>query len=176
MPKLQFSDLRSVDAISNNSFEIVIPNMPAGGGAEKTLTTNCKGFTMPGFTISRLEVIIQGFKTYNSAGNVVFPGTFSVTFQEDSSYTITTAIRAWMQVCAGTESGTVAGDKNSYARDILLRQYNPRGELAAEVTMVGAFPEAIGDNPLESTQTPTAMEVPVTFSFDICELGGVASR
>lgn len=176
MAKLAFSDLRGLDAIGNNSFLAAIANVPGAGGVEKKLAINCKGFVMPGLEVSRLEVVLQGFKFYNSAGNTVFPGQFTISFQEDSSYTISTAMRAWKEIVAGTESGTVAGNKNDYARDIVLTQFNPRGEPVGEITMYGCFPMTLPEISMESTQSPTPTELQITFSFDISKLGTVENR
>lgn len=176
MAKLAFSNYNAVDVIADNSFNLLVSAIPGAGGVEKKLSIQCKGFTMPGLEVSRLEVIIQGFKFYNSAGNTVFPGQFTVTFQEDSSYSIGSAFRAWKEVVAGTESGTTGGNKNDYARDIILQQLDPRGNVAGEVTLQGCYPMTLPEIVMQSTQTPTATEYQVTFSFDIAKLGSVDNR
>ena len=176
MARPSFSDYRSLDVIGNNSFEAIITDIPGASGVEKKLSIQCKGFTMPGLEISRLEVIIQGFRFFNSAGSTVFPGQFTITYLEDSSYTVHKALRAWKEICAGTISGTTGGSKADYSRDILLRQFNPAGEPVGSITMIGCFPMVLPDNPLESTQTPTSTEMAVTFSFDMSTLEGVTNR
>lgn len=176
MSKPTFSSFRSLNTLGNNSFECIITDVPAAGGTEKQLAIQCAGFTMPGLEISRLEVIMQGFKFYNSAGNTVFPGQFTITYLESSDYLVHKAMRAWKEVCAGTISGTTAGDKSTYARDITLRQYNPQGAIAGSVKMLGCYPITLPDNVMESTQSPTPTQLSITFSFDMSELDGVTNR
>lgn len=176
MPKPSFVDVRSLNTIGNNAFEMVLTGIPGAGGTEKQLAVQCSGFTMPGMEVSRLEVVLQGFRFFNSAGNTVFPGQFTVTYLESADYTVHKALRAWKEICAGTISGTTGGDKNDYARDITLRHYNPKGEIAGSVKMIGCFPMTLPDNILDSTQTPTPTSLAVTFSFDMSELDGVTNR
>lgn len=176
MPKPNFTDFRSLDVLGSNSFECIIADIPGAGGLEKKLSILCKGFTMPGLEVSRLEVVIQGFRFFNSSGSTVFPGQFTITYLEDSSYTVHKALRAWKEICAGTLSGTTGGPKADYSRNIILRQFNPEGQAVGEITMEGCFPMVLPDNPLESTQTPTPTEMAVTFSFDMSSLDGVTNR
>lgn len=176
MAKITFSDIRSLEALPDNAFEIIIPNMPGAGGLEKTVALNCKGFTIPGISIQRLEVVLQSFRVHNAAGNVVYPDTYIVQFQETSDLAITRAFKAWMNVCGGGESGTVGGNKQAYARDIILRQYNAQGVLAHEVSMVGSFPQLFSDARAQSTVTPGPVEVDITFSVDKITLTGLEDR
>lgn len=176
MPRPNLLDYRSLNVISNHQFEAIINSIPGAEGTEKNLSIKCKGFEMPGLEVSRLEVIIQGFKFYNSAGSTVFPGQFTITYLEDSAYSVHKIMRAWKESAAGTISGTTAGDKNAYSRDIILRQYNPQGEAVGELTMIGCFPFTLPATPLESTQSPTPTELQITFSFDMSTLAGVINR
>lgn len=176
MAKISFQDIRSFEALPNNAFEIIIPNMPGAAGSEKQVSILCKGFSIPGFTVQSLEVIIQSFKTYNAAGNVSFPGEYTVSFQEVKDGPIRRAFQAWMGVCGGSESGTTGGDKSAYARDIILRQYNAQGEIAVEINMQSSWPMRIQDVSAESTQSPTPIQIDITFHFDKYDLKGLSPR
>ena len=172
----QFSDYRSIDAIGNNAYEAIITDIPAAGGLDKLLTIKCHGFEIPGVEQSRLEIIMQGFKSYNAAGSSRYAGEFTIQYLEDSNYTVNKTMRAWKEFCAGTNSGTTGGNKVDYSRDIILRQYNPRGELAGEVIMIGCFPTKLPNTALTSTQSPEAVILDCTFSFDYHVLKSVQIR
>lgn len=176
MPKATFSQYRNLDIIGNNQFEAIILDVPGASGADKSLALKCQGFTMPGVTQGRLEVVVQGFKFYNSSGSTTFSGEFTINYFEDSDFSVMKTMRAWKEVAAGTESGTAGGNKSAYARDIVLRMYNPQGQPSGELTMFGCFPTVIPDLTAESTQTPGALTPSCSFSFDYHLLTGVSAR
>lgn len=176
MAKIQFQDIRSLEALPNNSYEILVPNIPGAAGAEKTISFVCKGFSIPNISVQSLEVIIQSFKTYNAAGNVVFPGEFTASFQELRDGPIRRAFQSWIDVCGGAESGTTGGEKSAYARDIILRQYNAQGELATEVKMLNSWPNNIAQITAESTTSPSPVQFDITFHYDRFDLTGLEYR
>lgn len=176
MAKISFTDISSLEALTNNAYEIIIPAIPGAAGLEKITSYTCKGFTIPGFSVQSLEVVIQSFKTYNAAGNVVYPGEFTVSFQELSDSPIRRAFQSWMNICGGSESGTVGGNKTDYAKNIILRQYNSQGEIATEIKMLASWPVRISDVSAESTQSPTPIQFDVTFHFDKYDLEGLEAR
>jgi hypothetical protein len=176
MARTKFSDVKSIDVIGNNLYEMIIPNIPGGSGVEKKLSIQCTGFEMPQIEVARLEVVVQGFRSHNSAGTTVFPGTFTASFVEDSSMSIYNAFRAWKEILAGTESGTTSGTKTDYSRDIILRVYNTRNDVACEVVMTGSFVQTIGAVSMQGTTAPDSVNVSITFSYDTCDLDAVTNR
>lgn len=171
-----FSQYRNLDVIGNNSYEALITDIPGASGADKALAFKVQGFSLPGVEQGRLEVVVQGFKFYNSSGSSIFSGQFNITYFEDADFSVNKTMRAWKEVTSGTESGTAGGNKSAYARDIILHLLNPQGVVSGELTVFGCFPVTIPELTAESTQTPNPLTPTISFSYDYHQLTGVSIR
>lgn len=177
MPRPNFSSYRDLDALGDNKYEAIITDIPGAlPGADKELILKCQGFVLPGAQQGRLTIPVQGFQFYNSSGSTIFTGTFSITYYEDSNFSVSKTMRAWKEVTAGTESGAAGGNKSAYARTIILRMYNPQDQPVGELSVFGCFPETIPEITAQASQTPGVVSLQIGFSFDYHSLAGVDLR
>ena len=163
-----------VDSFKNNLtnparvylWEIILPSL-IGGGDHLALTLRAQSTVIPGRSVGEILIPYKQTAGVKYPGKLTYTHTWDVTFVEGEDSRIFRAIHDWNQKIVDDFDGVGDGDSEIKA-DILLNLLTTKGQPYNLFKMVGAYPQAVGDIPLDYG-AEAQINFPVTFSFDAWE-------
>lgn len=165
MSKVTLTEMESIgDPLLSDSFEILIPNLPAGLNSQggRYFRMQCKTFTKPGATLE--EVLQEAYgHTLRFAGKKTFSGSISCEFNENSQMRIYTVLEDWVNVIRSTEY-QLGLFKSEYAVTATINIFDQKGAIKYAGELRGFFPKGLQD--LTFDGTAAAVPVNCDFSYD----------
>ena len=153
------------DSLSNNKFRLFIPDV--NGIKMSDMFYRVKSLNIPLSEEANVQEIgINGFVVRKSTGDTKHPSSFSVKIVDDSKMTVRERFKMWKEYCAETLDGKVQVGDDSYKKDLEVYVYTNDKRLIATYVVPGAWPTKINEISLESTQSPSDLEVDIEFCID----------
>lgn len=165
MAKVNLTELKSVgDPLLSDSFEVVIPNLPAGLDSEggRNFRIQCKTMLKPGQTIEEVLHEAHGH-TLRYAGRKTFTGSISIEFIENADMRIHRLLEDWTNIIRTTEDQR--GEfKDIYAVTAVLNIFDNKGATKVTYEIYGFWCKAVQD--LTFDGMGQVVPVNAEFSFD----------
>ena len=153
------------DSLSNNKFRLFIPDV--AGIKMSDMFYRVKSLNLPLAEEANVqEININGFQIRKSTGDTKQPSSFSVKIIDDSKMSVRDRIKMWKEYCAETLDGKVQVGDDSYKKDLEVYVYTNDKQLSKTYIIPGAWPTKVNEISLESTQSPSDIEVDVEFCID----------
>lgn len=135
---------------------------------------SCRAASIPGSSVSNLEIPYQGRKVY-CAGNRVFEP-WSVTVINDEDYSLRSVFEFWLGSINGHSSNTknsgVTSSPKSYQSDAIVKQYSQDNHIPIKTYIfVNLFPTEMSAIELDWNSTDSIEEFSVTFRYDYWRIG-----
>ena len=159
---LSLAEVRSAEPLRQYNYELIIPNVPNGGGGESLRIQNMNT-SIPGFSHEEFESN-RGGHVVKHAGRVTFPRALSATYEETEDMTITKILKAWHNLILNSETG-VGSPASTYKTQALLRIFKSDGSLSTTFKFTGFWCQDVADGSLDGG-SGEKVEVGVTFSYD----------
>lgn len=166
------NDFRSqlqFDGARPNYFEVqmAFPGNVLNAGTAATKTTfMAKSAELPASTMGGVTLYYFG-REVKVPGNRTF-SPWSITIIQDEDFVIRGAFESWMNLI-NSHVGNIRDPSmlNSlgYSVDCIVRQFGKRGNIIKEYDFIGAFPNTLGDVPLDWQSNDSIMEWPVTLEY-----------
>ena len=163
MGRTSLQDLRSLgDPLQQWNFDVVFPRFPAAGNA-RDMTYKAMSTNIPGAGLDKVATDLHGV-SLQYAGRAIYTHTWTCTFLETRDMGTRNKFLNWKELARSwtKNSGTY---KDVYSTTIQLLLYDDIPQVVRTVLIYGAFPETVGDSPLDGA-TSAAVTTEVTFSFD----------
>jgi hypothetical protein len=143
-----------------NRFEVVIPNLY---GDSRLVSLFCQGGSLPGATIAVKKQTLFG-PAYIRPGNINYGETLQLSFLCDKDMSIKKTFDTWIHTVINPSSFTV-NYKEDYSRDITIYQLDEKENYTYSVTLIDAFPVAMGALSLNQAALDRFHILPVTFAY-----------
>ena len=155
-------------------FKVTMSN-PIDNGADRDLEFMCESTSMPGSSISAIELPYFGRKI-KVAGDRTFEP-WQITVINDESFNIRNSMEAWHSAINRlTENvrGTASSAPSEYKRTASVTQYGRKGpgDVLRVYKYVGLFPTEISPIELDWNATDQIERFTVQFAYDYYELDG----
>ena len=141
-----------------NLFEVTISTPPVGSLSNFKFL--CKTTTIPTSVIAPISIPFMG-RDIKMAGDRTFD-TWSTTIINDEDFGIRNVLERWLD---HIKSHTQVKQKGKYKRTATVTQLDKQGEARKSYRFINAWPNAIGDTPLD-WGTDGLQEITLTFSYD----------
>ncbi|BAG41587.1 tail tube protein [Ralstonia phage phiRSL1] len=145
------------------NYDLFLPAIP-GTAETRQLTWRCMSTALPGSEVDRVDVQLHGVQlVYMGRRN--WSHSFNSTFLEAIDWATRDAFVAWMEAGrswvrnAGTESTT-------YKVNGQLVVYDDIPNVVKTVQVVGMWPQAIADVPLDGSQGGGHVSLEITWAYD----------
>lgn len=123
-------------------FSIDIPAIFGNNAKTATMTVFCASTSVPAYSL-KSKVIPGQPQTINVVEGCKYSD-WTVDFLSDDSHIIRSNLLTWAGI-AWDNNRKGASSPNSYKRALTVTQLNLKGQALAEYTLVGAYPETVGD-------------------------------
>lgn len=147
--------------------QLIFPPVAADSAASQAVTLLARAASIPPSTLGLIELSYFGRKL-KYPGDTTFPE-WTITVQNDENFTIWNAFTRWKQGLNGSVSNLrspIAATIPGYQTDIVVRQYSKIGGPAIKQwTLVGAYPQNVGDIQIDWSVNDTIEEFPVTLQY-----------
>jgi hypothetical protein len=175
MPRVSIDRARGLpDIMAASDFEFILGTIP-GGTSDRDMVVKCQQVSYPGMGQEAFEVPLHGHVMY-FRGRKTFPRNLSVTYLEDRTMDTTNQLESWFEYIVGTNSGTSAGYKRSYALDgPRLITYDTTGRAVKSVVFYGLQPQDKPDVQYDGSSS-AVYTISATFVYDFYEASGIALR
>jgi len=135
---------------------------------------SCRSASIPGSSVSNIEIPYQGRKVY-CAGNRVFEP-WTVTIINDEDYSIRSVFEFWLGSINGHSSNTknsgVTSSPRTYQSDAVVKQYSQDSEIPIKTYIFAhLFPTEMSQIELDWNSTDIIEEFSVTFRYDYWRIG-----
>jgi hypothetical protein len=153
-----------------NQFKVTLPfpGYSAVGGETADLAFLCTATSIPGMTLSTVQVPFRG-RVLNLVGDRTF-GAWSMTVLNDTDFKIYRGLERWMNgMNSHQENLGLFVDNagyNTYATNVEVKQLNQIGSTVKTYSLKNAFPSALSQIELSYDQATQIEEFTVTFQYD----------
>ncbi len=156
------------DAAQSWNFDLLFSQIPGSNISPENLTFKVKTTNIPGSSIEPVKIELHGVAK-QEAGRAIYEHTFTAVFMETIDYTTYLAFRQWRDYMRSWKknSGT---NSSAYKVRLELDMYDNAGNVMQTIVLVGSFPTAMTEIPLDGAQS-TVLDVSMTFSFDYIDDG-----
>ena len=162
----QFADALNASA-RPNQFQIHI-NFPAAvsGGLNANraaLYLTCQG-SIPQSTIEDIQIMFRG-KQYHEAGERTYsPWTCQI--YNGTDFKVRSALERWSHTILAAES-TAGNDRpRDYKQNVEIKHLDRNGHVLRTYTLIGAYPQEVGEIQLDFSQGNTIEQFSCTFVYD----------
>ena len=168
MARVSLTDILSIpDILSPDAFYLAITQVPGSGGDLRNLALKCLNCSIAGFSTEKITVPIHSHQR-NFRGRGIQPQTLSVTYYEDQTHDTWKIVKGWKEFMVGTISGNSQDFLKGYSTSATLEIYDHTGNTIHTMTFYNVFPTDVGDIAIDGSSS-SAMQIPVTFSYDYTE-------
>jgi hypothetical protein len=150
-----------------NLFEVIMPfpGIANPGDASSKFTFMCKATSLPGSTLSAVEVPYFG-RNVKLAGNRSFEE-WSTTVINDEDFAVHAGIVNWMNIIQAHEDNLqTAGGTSDYQVDAQVNQYGKTGELIKSVNFYNMWPMTLAGIELSWDPADALEEFEVSWQYD----------
>ena len=141
-------------------FEVFIPGPPEGDTT--TYLLRAQSASRPERSFGQIVIPFKQTPGVVYPGKDTVPHTWDVTFVEAEDRKLFTNFLNWMNRIINNRFGT---GNPIFKIDIYLHELNTDGTVANKIKMMGAYPQRMGDVPLDYSREEQMM-MPVTFAYD----------
>jgi hypothetical protein len=166
----QFSSQLKFGGARPTLFKIRMSN-PIDNTANELIEFMCESTSMPGSSISAIEVPYFGRKI-KLAGDRTFEP-WQITVINDEDFKVRNSMEAWHSAINGLASnlrGTTSSAPSLYKAQASVVQYGRKGEVLREYTYIGLFPTEISPIELDWNATDQIERFTVQFAYDYYEV------
>lgn len=169
MARTSFANVQALpDAAQAWNFDLFFPTIPGSSRPGINLTYRCKTTELPSSSIEAVSIELHGVKK-QEAGRATYTHSFNSTFMEAIDYATYQDLRRWRAYMRSWK-GNSGTNSQAYKINAEMDLYDNAGNPAQTVIIVGLFPTEIGQVSFNGAES-TALEVPVTWSFDYLDDG-----
>ena len=159
-----------------NQFRVTI-TAPTGiftGLEIRTTSFLVRAATLPGQTLSSIEVPFRGRKIY-IAGDREFADEWTTTVMNDTDFMVRTAIERWMNGINDLADGTGKTSPSDYQTDLMVEQLDRDNKVLKHYIFRYAWPTSVTDIDLTSDQADAIEEFDITWRYQYFEASKVSS-
>ena len=152
-----------------NQFKVTLPfpGYSAVGGETADLAFLCTATSIPGMTLSTVQVPFRG-RVLNLVGDRTF-GAWSMTVLNDTDFKIYRGLERWMNGMNNMTDNEGLTNPSDYQVDIFIDHLDRNGTTLKSYTYRGLFPTALGNIDLNYATNDAIEEFSVTFNFQYFE-------
>jgi hypothetical protein len=163
MARTSLSDIRSLpDPLLSYNWDLILPRIP-GYSDSKPFTFKCQTAAVPGMMLEQVPVALHGVEL-RYAGRKNYSHSMSVTILETRDMSSRAMFLAWNETARSWLNNT-GSYKDVYGVNAELVLYDDIPTQIRKITLVGAWPEDVGEGSLDGSQS-AAVTYTVQFSFD----------
>ena len=159
-----------------NQFRVTItaPTGISTGLEPRTTSFLVRAATLPGQTLSSIEVPFRGRKIY-IAGDREFADEWTTTVMNDTDFMVRTAIERWMNGINDLADGTGKTSPSDYQTDLMVEQLDRDNKVLKHYIFRYAWPTSVTDIDLTSDQADAIEEFDITWRYQYFEASKVSS-
>ena len=152
-----------------NQFKVTMPfpGYASVGGETADLAFLCTATTIPGMTLSTVQVPFRG-RVLNLVGDRTF-GAWSMTVLNDTDFKIYRGLERWMNGMNNMTDNEGLTNPSDYQVDIFIDHLDRNGATLKSYTLRGAFPTALDDIALSYSTNNAIEEFGCSFSYQYFE-------
>ena len=157
-----------------NQFRVTI-TAPTGiftGLEIRTTSFLVRAATLPGQTLSSIEVPFRGRKIY-IAGDREFADEWTTTVMNDTDFMVRTAIERWMNGINDLADGTGKTSPSDYQTDLMVEQLDRDNKVLKHYIFRYAWPTSVTAIDLTSDQADAIEEFDITWRYQYFSASGV---
>jgi len=159
-----------------NQFRVTI-TAPTGiftGLEIRTTSFLVRAATLPGQTLSSIEVPFRGRKIY-IAGDREFADEWTTTVMNDTDFMVRTAIERWMNGINDLADGTGKTSPSDYQTDLMVEQLDRDNKVLKHYIFRYAWPTSVTAIDLTSDQADAIEEFDISWRYQYFEASKVSS-
>lgn len=157
------------DPLDSSRFQFNFSQIPGSSIDSYKLTTMHAVGQLPDESIEQLPVYMPGGQKRSFRGGYSTDSTWSLTFIEDHSGTVSKSFDSWLKKVRDKKT-TKSSNKAEYAKDVEFVFYKSTAEEAFKYLIKNAFPLTVSKPSMSETSAQS--EINVTFSHDGIYLQG----
>jgi hypothetical protein len=152
-----------------NQFKVTMPfpGYASVGGETADLAFLCTATTIPGMTLSTVQVPFRG-RVLNLVGDRTF-GAWSMTVLNDTDFKIYRGLERWMNGMNNMTDNEGLTNPVDYQVDIFIDHLDRNGATLKSYTLRGAFPTALDDIALSYSTNNAIEEFGCSFTYQYFE-------
>jgi hypothetical protein len=152
-----------------NQFKVTMPfpGYASVGGETADLAFLCTATTIPGMTLSTVQVPFRG-RVLNLVGDRTF-GAWSMTVLNDTDFKIYRGLERWMNGMNNMTDNEGLTNPVDYQVDIFIDHLDRNGATLKSYTLRGAFPTALDDIALSYSTNNAIEEFGCAFTYQYFE-------
>ena len=150
-------------------FQVSITN-PINGAADAQVPFMCKGSSIPGSTVSIIEIPYGG-RIVKQPGTRTFED-WTTTIYNDEDFAIRNALEQWSDAINAHENGEAAAPGVQPKGTATVTQYGKSGEILRVYELYGIFPSEVGPIELSWEDGDAIEEYETTFAYDYWKVVG----
>jgi hypothetical protein len=153
------------DGLSTDAYLIEFAKVPGGGGTSYDMAVRCTNVPIPETTSEPIEAEIHGFKVLWRGRRRFGSNDWAPQFIETKNGVISTAIRSWIEYCAGTDSGNSAGYKADYSTMADVTIFDTTGKEALKYRFFNVWARGLDEQANDSASNEV-MRYTAHFAYD----------
>lgn len=161
----QFADALNASA-RPNQFQVHI-TFPVGIADRKTVEAathlTCQG-SIPQSTIEDIQIMYRG-KQYHEAGERTY-SPWQCQIYNSADFKVRSALERWSHTILAAESTAGLDVPTLYKQNITIKHLDRNGKVLRTYTLIGAYPQEVGEISLGFDQGNTIEQFPCTFVYD----------
>jgi hypothetical protein len=157
------SEVFSRGLAKRNRFEVELPSIPGWEDVYRLSSLFCEIAAFPPLSIINRGLKIQG-PIYQRGTSVDYGGTILLTFLVDRDMLIRKFFEVWSTLIIEPATFNV-GYHSDYVRNIILRQLDDKEQLTYQLSLIDAYPSAIGQMDLNQSEQSSFHRLNISFSY-----------
>lgn len=146
-----------------NRFEVELPSIPGWEDVSYLSSIFCEIAAFPPLSIINRGIKIQG-PVHQRGTSVDYGGTILLTFFVDSEMLIRKFFETWSTLIIEPATFNV-GYHTDYAKKITLTQLDEEDSVTYRLTLIDAYPSAIGQMDVSQSEQSTLQRLNISFSY-----------